>query len=69
MIGNIALILYISFVVGFATVYIFVGHSEWGWLQKIFSAVIATLVYAFLLPLICGVYMGVKYVEELKDNK
>lgn len=69
MIGNIALVLYISFVVGFATFYIFVGHSEWGWLQKIFSVVIATLVYAIILPIMCGVYMGIQYVKELEDNK
>ena len=65
MIGNIALVLYISFVVGFSTFYIFVGHSEWGWLQKIFSTVIATLVYAIILPVMCGVYMGAQFVNEL----
>ena len=69
MIGNIALILYISFVLGFTAFYIFVGHSEWGWLQKIFSVVIATLVYAIILPVMCGVYMGTQFVEVLNDNK
>ena len=69
MIGNIALGLYISFVVGFVTFYIFVRYSEWGWLQKIFNAVIATLVYAIFLPVMCGVYMGLKYVKLLELNK
>ena len=68
MIGNIALVLYISFVVGFATFYIFVGHSEWGWLQKIFSAVIATFVYAIILPVMCGVYMETQFVNELRKS-
>lgn len=69
MIGNIALTLYISFVFGFTAFYIFVGHSEWNWTKKIIGMIVATLLYALILPLICGIYMGVKYVKELKDNK
>ena len=69
MIGNIALVLYIAFVAGFTTFYIFVGHCEWHWTQKIIGMIVATLVYALILPLICGMYLGVKYAEELNDNK
>lgn len=68
MIGNIALILYVSFVVGFVSYYIFVGYSDWGWLQKIFFTVIATLMYAIILPAMCGVYMGIQFVDELRKS-
>lgn len=69
MIGNIALVLYVAFVVGFTMFYVFVGHSEWHWTKKIINIIVGTLVYAFMLPLICGIYMGIQYGEELKDNK
>lgn len=68
MISNIALILYISFVFGFAVYYIFVRYSKWHWFTKIFATIVAALLYAIILPVICGVYIGIQYVNELKKG-
>ena len=66
--GNIALILYISFVLGFAVYYIFVRYSEWHWSTKIFATIVAALLYAIILPVMCGVYIGIQYVNELEKG-
>lgn len=65
MIGNIALILYISFVLGFTAYYIFVRYSKWHLFTKIFATIVSTLLYAIILPVMCGVYIGTQYVNEL----
>lgn len=69
MIGNIALILYISFVLGFTAFYIFARYSEWHWITKIFTTIVSALFYAIILPMMCGVYIGMQYVDELEKGK
>lgn len=69
MIGNIALGLYITFVAVFTAIYIFVGHSEWHWTRKIIGMIVSTLVHTLVLPIICGMYIGILYVEGLRDYK
>lgn len=68
MIGNIALILYISFVLGFTAFYIFTRYSESHWIAKIITTIVSSLLYAIILPLICGVYMGAQFVNELEKR-
>lgn len=68
MIVNLGLYVYISFVMGFAVFYIFVGHKKWFWTKKVFGVIVATLIYAFILPAICGMYMGKQFVEELEKE-
>lgn len=50
-------------------IYIFVGHREWHWSQKVIGMIVATIGYSLILPLMCGIYLGVKYAEESKDGK
>lgn len=66
MIDNIALVLYITFVAVFTTIYIFVGYSEWHWTKKIIGMIGSTLIHALVLPVICGMYIGIQYVKGLK---
>lgn len=68
MIGIIALMLYSSFVLGFTAYYIFVGYSEWNCIQKIFATVVATLIYAIILPAMCGVCIGIHLVNKLEKE-
>lgn len=69
MIGNIALTLYISFVLGFTAFYIFARYSEWHWITKIITTIVSSLFYAIILPVICGVYIGIQYVNELEKEE
>jgi len=68
MIGSIALILYISFVLGFTVYYIFVRYSEWHWTTKIFITIVSSLFYAIMLPIMCGMLMG-QFVNELEKGE
>ena len=63
----IAIVLYISFVLGFTAYYIFVHKSMWHWSTKVVMTILATLFFAIILPCMCGVYMAIQYIKELEE--